>query len=118
MNLFGILGIGLAASLAINALQYYWISSLRQDIAVQKAKTITAQDTAKACSAAFDDLRAAAARQAKQSAAAIEQAKRDALDANRRADRERNRPQAVPGNACASAEVETRGWLQSRRRPK
>jgi hypothetical protein len=115
MNLFGILGIGLAASLAINALQFFWISSLRKDIAVQQARTVMAQDTAKACSAAFDDLRAAAARQAKQSAAAIEQANRQALDANRRADRERNRLQAVPGDSCASAEVETREWLQIRR---
>lgn len=115
MNLTTIITMGLVASMGWNVFMTWRIADLRADLIGARVKVVAAQDAAKACSAAVDELRTAAERQAKAAAAAIADAKRQAATAAVRADAERNRPQAVPGNACASAEVETREWLQRRR---
>jgi len=115
MNLTAIITLVLVASMGWNVFMSWRIADLSADLIGARVKVVAAQDAAKACSAAVDDLRTAAERQAKTAAAAIATAKREAASANSRADAERNRPQAVPGNACASAEVETRDWLQRRR---
>lgn len=115
MNLTAIITLVLVASMGWNVFMSWRIADLSADLIGARVKVVAAQDAAKACSAAVDDLRTAAERQAKAAAAAIATAKREAASANSRADAERNRPQAVPGNACASAEVETRDWLQRRR---
>jgi hypothetical protein len=115
MNFTGIVSVGLAISLAANVFFSWRVTDLRADLQTAREKTAAASTAAKVCSTAVQDLSANAERQAKQAAAAIASARRDAQDAGRRADAERNRAPAVPGNSCASAEVETRDWLQARR---
>lgn len=115
MNLSTIFALGLVASMGWNVYQAWSIADLRADLIGARIKAVAAQDAAKACSAAVDELRASAERQAKQAADAIAAARRNAVAAGRRADAERNRAPAVPGDACASAAVESREWLQRRR---
>lgn len=109
------LAVALVASLAVNAWQASAYLGQRDQAAKAVEQRDTAQAAAKACSDATDKLRAEAERQAKEAQAAIDKARRDARTANARADAERNRRPAVPGDACASAQTETREWLERRK---
>lgn len=109
------LGIVLAVSMAGNAWLVGAYLDKRDDATAAANERANAQAAAQACSDATDQLRTNAADQAKAAQAAVAAARAAARSANARADAERNRVQAVPGDACASAEVETREWLQQRR---
>lgn len=74
-----------------------------------------ANAAAQTCGEAVKQLQVAAEQQARAAQAAIEDAQRAAAQQRRIADRERRRTQAVPGDSCASAAVETREWLERRR---
>lgn len=106
--------VALLASVGINALQFSTIGELRESVGELKQSRDTAQESARSCSTGVARLQEAAKRQAEAVAKAIEQARQEGLQAGRRAGAERNRPQAVPGDACASAAIETREWLQRR----
>lgn len=109
----------LGALLAASAAGNLWLFDSWQDAKDDAVRAIEQRDqantAAKACSAGVDKLRADQEAQHKAAMAAIEAARRAALKAYGAADAERNRRPAVPGDACASAEVETREWLQRRR---
>lgn len=109
-----ILGVLLAVSLAGNALvgSAYLEARDRANLAERARKT--AADAAEACSRGVVILQEAGKRQREEHDAAIEKARQEGMQAGRRAGLERNRPQAVPGDVCASATVETREWLQRR----
>lgn len=109
------LGLLLATSAAGNAYLSHLYLAKRDEAIKLAEQRDAAKDAAKACSDGVNKLRADQEAQHKAAMAAIEAARRAALKAYQAADTERNRPQAVPGDACASAEVETREWLQRRR---
>lgn len=109
------LAIALLISLCLNAFQLSAYMGQRDKATKAAADRDTAQTAATTCSKATEDLTRTAERQAKAAEAAIEKARREARSANARADAERNRRQAVPGDACASAQVETREWIERRR---
>lgn len=111
----GGLGALLAASLAGNL----WLFDSWQDAEADAVRAVEQRDTAnaaaKSCSDGVDKLRTDQETQHKAAMAAIAAARKEAQKAYGAADAERNRQPAVPGDACASAEVETREWLQRRR---
>lgn len=109
------IGVLLAASLAGNAFLFDALGESREEATRADAGRLTAAAAAQSCSNYVGKLSADAKTQADQAQAAIDAAKEEARKANLRAGGERNRTQAVPGNACASAQVETREWLQNRR---
>lgn len=108
-------GVLLACSVAGNALLWDALAEARDEAAKTEERRRNADALAKVCTKAVDDLRAAAEEQAMAARDAIAKAQAAARTAAQRADRERNRGQAVPGDACASAQVETAEWLQRRR---
>lgn len=109
------LGVALLASIAGNALLFDAFVEAREGAAKIEQARKSAMDAAESCGAAVIKLQEAATKQANDAKAAIEAAQRFAGEQRRAAELERRRRQAVPGNACASAEVETREWLQRRR---
>lgn len=109
------MGVALVASLIVNAWQVSVYLGQRDRVATVIEQRDTAQAAAMQCSQATDKLRDEAEAQAKAAQAAIDKARKEARSANARADAERNRRQAVPGDACASAQAETREWLERRR---
>lgn len=111
------LAIVLMISLGANALQWSAYQTQRDKATAAIEQRDAAAGAAQACSAATDELRTQAERQAAQAQAAIDKARKEARSANARADAERNRRPAVPGDACASAQVETREWLERRKGP-
>lgn len=113
-----VLGLLLATSAAGNAYLGQMYLAKRDEAIKLAEQRDAAKDAAQACSDGVNKLRQDGEAQHKAAMAAIEAARRDALKAYKAADAERNRPQAVPGDACASAEVETREWLQRRRAAK
>lgn len=98
----------LILSLAVNVLLY----DLWQEAKMQAQSH---KEVAQRCSKSVEKLREAGDVQIKENAQALEDAKKRALDAEQRARRELTRSPAVPGNACASARVENREWLEGRR---
>lgn len=108
------IGVMLAASLAGNALLISTTNELREKAARIEQARANAMQAAENCGKAVRQLQESARRQAEEAKAAIEAAQRFAGEQRRAAERERNRAQAVPGDACASAQVETREWLQRR----
>ncbi len=105
----------MAISLAGNLWLSFKVGSQRQEIGRLTEAEGSAKDAAKACSDGVIALREKSEAQAKAAQAAIKAARQAAVDAGRRADSERSRPQAVPGDECASAAVESREWLRERR---
>lgn len=110
---------GLGAALAVSVTGNLWLFDSWQDAEADAVRATEQRDqantAAKACSDGVGKLRDAGEAQHKAAMAAIEQARIEARKAYGAADAERNRPQAVPGDACASADVETREWLERRR---
>lgn len=112
----------LVISIVLNVSQFFAMGGLREkltkagtSLTEQTERRTTAESAAKTCSDATAGLVKAAEDQRKAWAAEIAKAKQDAKTANARANAERNRLQAVPGDACASAQVENREWLERRK---
>lgn len=108
------LGVALLASAAINALQFSTIGELREKVGTMDNARATAVSAAETCSASVQNLATAADKQKAAHKAQLDDARAAGVSAGRRAERERNRKQAVPGDACASAQVETDEWLRER----
>ncbi len=72
---------------------------------------------AQACSSKVDELRTLADKRAQEAASARRAAAGRAADHSRKADQILAAPPAVPGDACASAQVRVDAWLQGRARP-
>lgn len=115
MNATLVVGVALAVSLGTNVLLLKKWSDAKAETAAAREALSTAMAAATTCDRAVQALQDAAKRQAEESKAAIEAAQRFAGQQTAAAERERQRAQAVPGNACASLEVETRDWLKRRR---
>lgn len=105
----------LALSLAGNAMLARGYMHQREQVAKTEEARAQAVDAATTCGESVRAMGRASEEQRKTAEAAIAAAAKTARDAGRRADAERNRAQAVPGDACASAQVENREWLQARR---
>jgi hypothetical protein len=116
MNATTIATLLLAISGAGNFVLASWYLGARDRAISAEEQRDHAEAAAQACSRGTDALREKATQQARAAQSAMLAAQRDARAANARADAERTRRQAVPGNSCASAQVETREWLTSRRR--
>lgn len=110
-----VLGLLLATSAAGNVYLGQMYLAKRDEAIKLGEQRDAAKDVAQACSDGVDKLRSDQEIQHKEAMAAMEKARLAALKAYGAADAERNRKPAVPGDACASAEVETREWLQRRR---
>lgn len=107
--------IALAASVIGNLLLLNRWMDARAETAAARDALGTAMAAATTCDRAVQDLQQAAKRQAEQARAALEAAQRQREKKDSAAELERQRPQAVPGNACASVEAETRDWIKRRR---
>lgn len=115
---------GLACALAIGTLgfQAFTIRDLRGQLS-ERDKTIGQmsanfdQMTALAdeCTKTVEEFERLAEQQTAQAREAIEKARADGVAAGRRADTQRFRAPAVPGDACASAQQENREWLEGRK---
>jgi uncharacterized membrane protein YccC len=109
----------LSAALALSMAGNVWLTSAylskRDDVARADEQRKEATTSALACSKATDRYREAAENRAvdAEKRAAEAQGKANVLAQRGRA--ELTRPQAVPGDACKSAQVETDEWLQRRR---
>ena len=114
----------LATSLAGNALVGWAYLGQRDATAVAKTalhdmrdQRDGARDAASACSDAVDDLRTLADRRAREADEARRAAAKWAERHNQRADAILAAPPAVPGDACASAQVRVDEWLKGRAAP-
>lgn len=105
----------LLASLALNALLGWDDLRLREKVGAVAVERDTARGAATACSDATEALADLATKQKDAGAQLLKDAKAKALTLEQRANAERSRSQAVPGNACASAAQETAEWLTKRR---
>ena len=81
----------------------------------RRGRSATAVEAAKLCSQGVDRLNEAIAGQRAQHEAAIEAARLEGIEAGKRAQAERGRKQAVPGDVCASAKAENDEWVKRRR---
>ena len=108
------LGVLLAVSVAGNALLASAYMETREKAALTERARKTAADAAGACSAGVKGLQDAGKQQAEAHAKALDAAREAGRQAGLKAGKERFRQPAVPGDACASATVETREWLQRR----
>lgn len=115
MNPLLIVGVLLMASLAGNGLLFVQLDREQKETVRAREALGTAMAAARTCDQAVAALQDAARAQAEIAARQIERARTEAMTANQRAEAERRRPPAVPGNTCASAETENREWLQRRR---
>lgn len=105
----------LAISLAGNAYLFDALGNAQERAGHAESGRRTAVAAAQSCSFYVGKLTDDAKLRAAEAAPLIEAAAVGADEANRKADAEMQRAPAVPGNACASAEAETREWLRSRR---
>lgn len=112
--IIAVLGVLLAVSIGGNALLASAYMETREQAALNERARKTAADAAGSCSAGVKRLQDAAKQQADAHAKALDAAREAGRQAGLKAAGERNRPQAVPGDACASATVETREWLLRR----
>lgn len=108
------LGVALFISGAMNALQFSTIGELREKAGAMNTARATAVSAAETCSASVQNLAKASAEQKAAHQAALAAARSAGVTAGKLAERERWRKQAVPGDACASAQVETDEWLRKR----
>lgn len=109
---------GLGALLALSVLGNVGLGRAYMAQHERLARTEEAREqalgAATKCGDAVRQLQDTAKRQADEAKTAIEAAQKFAGQQRKAAEAERRRAQAVPGNACASAEVETREWLLRR----
>lgn len=109
-----VLGVLLTVSVAGNALVGKAYLEVRDRASLAERARDTAASAAGACSRGVLLTREAGQKQAKDAEAQIASARAAGMEAGRRAASERFRKQAVPGDACASAQVETDDWLKRR----
>ena len=114
----------LVVCVACNALLGWLYLGQRDDTTAARASTVSvteqrdgARAAASACSDALDDLRTLADQRGREATAARTAAAGRADQHNQRADQILSAPPAVPGNACASAQVRIDGWLKARATP-
>lgn len=105
----------LLASLALNGVLGWAYLGQRDETTAAEGRYRAAAGQASACDDATEDLMEAGAKQKAAGAKAITAARELALTWEQRANAERSRPQAVLGDACASAAQENREWLEKRR---
>lgn len=115
MNLTMILGGLLAASALANAALTSVYLGARDDVARVRLERDNANSSAMACSKATDRYREAAEKRAQDAEKRVAATEALAKQLEARADGELTRQQAVPGDACASAQVETDEWVAKRR---
>jgi len=109
-----VLGVLLFASVAGNALVGKAYLEQRDRAGLAERARDTAASAAGACSRGVVDLRDAAAQQKIAAEADIRAAREKGMQAGERAALERFRRQAVPGDACGSAQAENDDWLRRR----
>lgn len=109
-----VLGVLLAVSVAGNALVGNAYLEQRDRANLAERARDTAASAAGACSRGVVQMREAGQRQKQDADAQIAAARAAGKEAGQRAAWERFRQQAVPGDACASAQVETDDWLKRR----
>lgn len=114
----------LFASLAGNALlgraylgQRDDATMARVEVSAKSQEIAGVRDAAKACSTAVSELRTLAARRALEAEKARRIAADRAAELDRMADIILAAPPAVPGDACASAQVRIDSWLQRKAQP-
>ena len=106
--------IALALSATANAfLGWQWLEA-RDAAAIAGQQRAQAQTAAGTCSKGVEDMRARAVAADKLAAAGRAAAAARAADAGARADVLLSSPQAVPGDACASARADIDAWLGGR----
>ena len=105
----------LVTSMAANAFLFNALGEARDRATLADSGRRTAVQAAQSCSYYVGKLGDDAKKRAENAKPLIEAAQVAADKANREADAEIQRAPAVPGDACASAEAETREWLQKRR---
>lgn len=110
-----VVGVLLATSMAGNALLFSTLLETRDRATRADSGRRTAVQAAQSCSNYVGKLGDDAKKRAENAEPLKAAAKTAAVAANRSADAEVQRAPAVPGDACASAEAETREWLQRRR---
>ena len=110
-----VLAVALLVSLGLNAWQFELGLELRDSATVARTTAKNTTEVALACSKSVEEMSKKAAKQAQDAQTAVGQAQARAKAAEARAKAELTRVQAVPGDACASAQVETREWLTKRR---
>jgi hypothetical protein len=117
MSLMQTLLVALGLSVAGNAaLGWAWVGA-REKAATSVLQRDDARAAASACSDATDDLRDLADKRAAEANKAQAAARSVALDHQARAQTILATPAAVPGDACASAQLRINGWLRGRAQP-
>ncbi len=102
-------------SAGLNAWQFNSNNSLRVELGKAQASAETVATVAQACSESVEKIATKATEQAVAARTAVGEAQARAKAAEARARAELTRQQAVPGDACASAQVENREWLLKRK---
>jgi len=117
MSLIQALLVALGLSVAGNAtLGWAWIEA-REKAVTSTLQRDDARAAASACSDATEDLRDLADKRAVEAAKAQAAARSAATVRQQTANTILSTPAAVPGDACASAQVRVDAWLKGRVRP-
>lgn len=117
MSLLQALMVALGISVAGNAaLGWAWVGA-RERAATSVLQRDDARAAASACSDATEDLRDLANKRAAEAKKAQALARAAATGRQQAANAILSAPPAVPGDACASAQVRIDGWLRGRARP-
>lgn len=117
MSLLQTLLIALGLSVACNAaLGWAWVGA-REKVATTVVERDNARSAATACSDATDDLRDLAEKRGAEAKRAQAVARSAATGRQQAAHTILSTPPAVPGDACASAQVRVDAWLKGRAHP-
>ncbi|UYL85498.1 lipopolysaccharide assembly protein A domain [Acidovorax phage Aval] len=93
------------------------VAAARAELASKGQELAGVRGAAEACSSKVNELRTLADKRAQEAASARRAAAGRAADYNRQADQILAAPPAVPGDACASAQVRVDAWLKGRAQP-
>lgn len=117
MSLMQTLLVALGLSVAGNAaLGWAWVGA-REKSATTLVERDNARSAASACSDATEDLRDLADKRGAEAKRALAAARTAATGRQQTANAILSTPPAVPGDACASAQVRVDGWLRGRAQP-
>lgn len=117
MSLMQALLVALGLSVTGNAaLGWAWVGA-REKSAATLVERDNARAAASVCSDATEDLRDLADKRGAEAKAAQAVARAAATGRQQAANTILSTPPAVPGNACASAQVRVDGWLRGRAQP-
>lgn len=117
MSLMQALLVALGLSAAGNAaLGWAWVGA-REKAATTVVERDNARSAASACSDATEDLRDLADKRGVEAKKAQAAARSAAIGRQKTANTILSTPAAVPGNACASAQVRVDAWLRGRVQP-